>query len=231
MNTKSWWAAAASIVVLLALILGVSARPHGVTSGVELPSSAGESMADYVVPDSVDALVSQAEAIVVARYIGVENAGVQVMTTPQPTPSPGATPPVYPLPTVVAPVVDTSMVVDQIIRNDGSLAVNDTIALQSYGSVPFGATEAAEDAAARMPLTWPANTEFVLFIRKFDSTKWWIPYGGSGRILTSGDQITCSDSDRTIFAFMEGLNRDEFISAVATSAAQVTPYPTPTPWP
>jgi hypothetical protein len=207
----------------------IATRPYSGAARLAHHRTAGGATFEYVVPASVEHLVADAEAIVVARYVGASDAGNQVLTTPEPTPSPGASPPAVRLPTVVAPLVHSSMVVDQIIRNDGSLTVNDTISLQSYGRVPISATETAADAASLMPVIWPNDTEFVLFLRKAGASKWWIPYGADGRILTSGNQVTCSDSARTVYAFMQGLDRDQFIDAVATAAVLVTPYPTAAP--
>jgi hypothetical protein len=169
--------------------------------------------------------------IVVVRHYDVQNRGTRVIMTPEPTPSRVATLGIPVENERSWEVATTRFVVDQVIKGDGSVQVDDTISVVTDDQhVPVDATEQTVDAASAFPITWPSNTEFVLLLG-VDPTEdvyyfWWDRFG---RILTSGQQVTASDAARTVPSYLQGMDRDAFIHAVQTAVADATPTYTDTP--
>src|SRR5262245_66008503 len=96
-----------------AVLIGVLIAVVAVTAFVLLIRPA--EYADTVLPTGVGDLVQGADAIVVGRYVSIEDAGVEILFTPEPTPTDARLGTVYPLdPTAAAPLVGTNIVIDRI---------------------------------------------------------------------------------------------------------------------
>jgi hypothetical protein len=229
------WAGVLVLALCVGAIVGVFVRPpdrsdQAAHSGGRIASNTDMEMMGVPPPD-LYTLVRGARAIVVARHYDIQNHGTRVVFTPDPTPEGAATLGIPVEPTRVWDTTATRYIVDQIIKGDGNIAVNDVITVVTDDQhVPANATELAQDAASFIPVSWPTNTEFVLLLGVDPDEGlyycWWDRFG---RILTSGQQVTASDAARTVPSFFEGMDRNELISAIETAVALPTPTSTVAP--
>ncbi len=181
-----------------------------------------------VQPESLAEIVRDSEAIVVAEYTNLINKGeVTLVVVDTPTP-PGT----QNLPDFTMNVLLTELSVESVLKSDGSVTTTAPISYTMGGVVPVGSAAHDADADSMWPHVWPVRTEFILFVKKTAGANTYaVPWGECGRVLTGGTEVTCSDGDRTVLSYMEGLDRDEFISAIQTEVANPNPTETPYPWP
>ena len=187
----------------------------------------GGSTADYGLPDSLAELVRDSEAIVVAEYSEISDAGeITLLVIPTPPT------PITPGPAVVTTtLLVTELTVESILKSDGEVTTTENITYTMGGPLPSGTAEHEDDADLDWPHVWPEDTEFIMFITRREGGNYIVSGGWCGRILTGGSEVTCSDGDRTVMPFMSGVDRDDFISAIQTEVASPSDTETPYPWP
>lgn len=181
---------------------------------------------DRILPLSLARLVETSSAIVVARYVDISETGSISMAT-------AAT---SDLPDLTVPLLETEVVVDEVIKDDGDIDEDDYITYGALGDIPTSSTEVALDASADFPLLWTSDTEFILFLnREAGLTRYYIPYSACGRIVTDESTVACSDGARTVPAFLDGVSREDLIDAISdevnSPSSTATPFPTVTPEP
>lgn len=180
-------------------------------------------------PESLARLVEFTDAIVVASYQSVSSLGMITLAPPLPTPTDMLLD-YTPSPPNEIGLVSTSLTIDSIIKNDGNLTINQSVTYDSYGSVPTE-TQLTIDEESSFPIVWPEDTQFILFLKAWPNASghYYLPYGACGRVLTT---VTCSDGDRFVPAFMTGLSKNQFVSAVTdevnTPSSTATYLPTDT---
>ena len=224
-----------TLLVSVALVYAASVTEEGSsrrdTESMQLESyiDTGAALAESIDAESLARLVEHSSAIVVVSHKTVSDQGVLVLSTPDPTPANTID--------YVAPPVDevelasVRVVVDNVLKNDGSLTETQAITYTMIGRAPMNQNEIDEDADAWLPLSWPVDTEFILFLDKeTGESDYYIPYGACGRIMdgvTSG--VTCSDPDRTVLSYMTGVSWNDFIDDIEDEVD--SPSNTPTPFP
>lgn len=133
----------------------------------------------------------------------------------------------------------TTLTVEQVLKNDGSVRVGGVVKYSSLGSLPSTRAEAVADASSEFPEVWNVGARFVLFLDKDtpesmiglppDLTPYFVAsVSACGRILDrayDGETgVSCSNASRTVLPFMEGLSFSDFVDAVSAEvAAQSTP--------
>jgi len=200
------------------IIAGIRHGSGGRSSMVDAETDSdfvGSSLADMGPPATLAMLVEDASVIVVARYVASTSGVTVTLATPG---SNGEPPEEF-------PTVNTEVVIDEVLKNDGDLEVSDHVVYSMAGSIPVGSTELKIDAAADFPHLWPRDTEFILFMAKEDpGSDWYYLVDGScGRVLTGQATVSCSDGDRTVPGYMTGLSRAAYIDAVIDEIENPSP--------
>jgi hypothetical protein len=205
-------------VIAVAFLAGIFFLVMFINPGSQ--SSGLDQAMSITTPDSLAKFVEASSAIVIARYVEATDQPTVTFATALPSGGPADE----------MPLVHTEFVVDEVLKGDGDVEVNDHVYEGSSARVPVGLSETSEDAASGYPVLWPVDTEFILFLnREEGSTVYYTPWGTCGRVLTDGESVTCSDGDRTVLDFMTGLSREDYIEAIVEEVEN--PSDTPTPWP
>ena len=217
--------------LLLTLTLGVIGTTVSQQRYQSSPEEHSPASAD-VVPKSVAEMVQYSEAIVIASYHSLSDLGVVTMGAPNPTPTGVNYDP--PDPISEFGIVGTNLTVDAIIKNDGNLYTNQTVVHKRSGYIPVTSPQATVDASSEMPIVWPYDTEFILFLNPLpNDSAYYLAFNACGRVIavteTVGGGVACSDAARTVPAFMSGMSKQQFIDAVATEVSNPSPSDTPYP--
>lgn len=215
------------VIAAILLLAGMIYRDHNRQLNEPNQTGGADLTGISVMPYSLGRLVETSSAIVVARYVEATDQVTVTLATAEPLS--GA-------PDAELLVVYTEVVVDEVLKDDGDIEVNDHVAYGTFGKIPVGLSEVSQDAASSFPILWPVDTEFILFMnRETGVTEYYIPYSECGRVVTDGETVTCSDGNRSELEFMTELSREDFINAVVDEvenpSATATPHPTVTPEP
>ena len=187
-------------------------------------------MDHWMPPESLARMVEDSPIIVIASHGSVVDLGFHSLQTPLPLElvTPGAI-----LPPVPGwDVAETTVTVKTVLKGHDAVAPEESISYQTAGSVPKGRAARKRDSQGPSPLMWPQGTEFILFLdqSKDDPQYHYVSYGRCGRVLTSGDTVTCSDAYRTRLIFMDDVGRDDFIAAIKAEIANPSDLPTEFPF-
>lgn len=175
---------------------------------------------------SLEELVYDSSLIVVARYVGLEG---RWMVYETPEPGHGADP--GPL-GLEAPLVDTGLIVDTVLKAHGSVTVSQRITVSVEGVVPTGTSEIEQDSESEHPLIWPTNTTFLLFLGSLaggvfpENGYYYVTWLPCGRMVETNGEATCADGVRSVPQWAEGMTWTELVEVV--EAAIESPQPTPT---
>jgi len=187
---------------------------------------------------SLSEWVENSPVIVVATYVGTSYAGMSLLPTPIVDP---AVINGMPLPEESVQHSSTELEIEQIIKNDGSITQSGTVRYASFGPLPTTESDVIENATSIFPFRWPQGTRFLLFLAKNPPTVMaMMPSGLSPYVVTLGTAcgrvldrasvdetgVSCSDAERSVLPFMNGLTFQQFVDAVI---AEVAAQPTPTP--
>ena len=218
-----------AVLILLPIVAVAIAMAVGFDAGRQ---RRGESTADEgPPPENIAEMVHHSSVIVVAHYESITDLGTFLMFTPDPR-EPTAAPGMIGPPVPEYDLIGTRVIVSRVLKGGDSIVATQPITYVIAGEVPESRAELRRDAASMWPDSWPASTEFVLFLDSYSrGDEFVLPFGVCGRVLTSGTEVTCSDGDRTVLDFMSGIGRDEFIAAIEAEVADPSPTRTPYPWP
>lgn len=187
---------------------------------------------DLAPPPSLDALIDKA-ALIFFGEVGPMEQTLEMVTyreVPQP-PTPSKGPTIEPLPEVMEyPATDFRLEVEEVLRDDGSIAAGDPIILRVLGHVTADLKESSQ--AGFYPVTYTGDRYLFLLTPYPDGETYGFYYGPWSRLLLDGDLLFASTGPPEPLRFAEVgglLTLDEFVQAVTDADRNATGTPTPTP--
>lgn len=188
---------------------------------------------DVAPPPSLDALIAKATLIFFGEVGPVEQTWEMVTyrEVPQP-PTPIKGPTIEPLLGLVEeyPATDFRLEVEEVLRDDGSIAAGDPIILRVLGHVTADLKESSQ--AGFYPVTYTGDRYLFLLTPYPDGETYGFYYGPWSRLLLDGDLLFASTGPPEPLRFAEVgglLTLDEFVQAVTDADRDATGTPTPTP--
>jgi len=159
------------------------------------------------VPSSMAEFLDGAELVSVAVVTTVVQSTPEIIITPAPTPTPGGTPGTFPpLPQLEASIVEVEVAPNcYILDDDGPRP----IAIRHIGVL-------TETVYSDTPFPVEGTQDWYLYVLKRMSGEdyYYVPWGPCGRVNISESGPSCSDLDKSVPGFMQGMTSAQFVDAV-----------------